>query len=124
LTAPSDSGVLIATTARRLFSGIETIDGIRLLGVGMSSLTDWAQQILFEAPETAGPQPAPAVPEATPARSWSPGQDVEHATHGPGWVWGAGLGRVTVRFETRASVGAGPVRTFRDDDPALTPRSA
>lgn len=124
LSAPSDSGALIATTARRLLAGIETIDGIRLLGVAMSSLTDWAQQILFDAPGTAGPQPGAVVPEATPTRSWRPGQDVEHAIHGPGWVWGAGLSRVTVRFETRLSVGAGPVRTFRDDDPALTPRNA
>jgi DNA polymerase-4 len=46
--------------------------------------------------------------------------DVRHADYGPGWVWGAGLGRVTVRFET-ADTGPGPVRTFADDDPALTP---
>jgi hypothetical protein len=30
-----------------------------------------------------------------------PGIDVEHDQHGHGWVWGSGLGRVTVRFETR-----------------------
>ena len=46
--------------------------------------------------------------------------DVEHAEHGPGWVWGSGVGRVTVRFET-AETGPGPVRTLRADDPALTP---
>lgn len=41
-----------------------------------------------------------------------------HDTLGGGWVWGTGLGRVTVRFETRHT-GPGPVRTFLEDDPAL-----
>jgi len=53
-------------------------------------------------------------------RQWRPGQDVAHPRFGPGWVQGAGLGRVTVRFEgphTRP----GPVRTLRADDPLLTP---
>jgi DNA polymerase IV len=36
-------------------------------------------------------------------------------------VWGSGLGRVTVRFET-AETGPGPVQTFPDDDPSLTSR--
>jgi DNA polymerase IV len=46
---------------------------------------------------------------------------VQHAVHGAGWVWGSGIGRVTVRFET-AETGPGPVRTFRADDPDLVPR--
>jgi DNA polymerase-4 len=50
-----------------------------------------------------------------------PGVDVVHDEHGDGWVWGAGLGRVTVRFETAES-GPGPVRTLRDDDPRLRRR--
>ena len=50
---------------------------------------------------------------------WLPGADVEHTEHGRGWVWGAGLGRVTVRFETWQT-GPGPVRTFAEDDPALS----
>jgi len=37
---------------------------------------------------------------------------------GAGWVWGAGKGVVTVRFET-AGTGPGPVRSYRDDDPDL-----
>jgi DNA polymerase-4 len=49
---------------------------------------------------------------------WGPGIDVEHPGHGRGWVWGSGLGRVTVRFETRET-GPGPVRTFSSDDPDL-----
>ena len=47
--------------------------------------------------------------------------DVHHDDHGDGWVWGSGLGRVTVRFETRDSP-PGPVMTFPADDPALTMR--
>ncbi len=49
---------------------------------------------------------------------WPAGADVENDEHGRGWVWGSGVGRVTVRFET-ASTGPGPVRTFWTDDPAL-----
>ena len=30
-------------------------------------------------------------------RRWIPGMDVLHTVHGPGWVWGSGRGRVTVR---------------------------
>ena len=51
---------------------------------------------------------------------WQPGQDVWHADRGPGWVWGSGVGRVTVRFETAVS-GPGPVATFAVDDDALAP---
>ncbi len=49
--------------------------------------------------------------------------DVEHRDYGPGWVWGSGLGRVTVRFET-AETGPGPIHTFAADDTALERRPA
>ncbi|MEA5153222.1 DNA polymerase IV [Raineyella sp.] len=49
---------------------------------------------------------------------WLPGADVVHDEMGPGWIWGTGLGRVTVRFET-AGTGPGPVRTYDLGDPAL-----
>ena len=45
--------------------------------------------------------------------------DVVHDEHGRGWVWGAGKGVVTVRFET-ADTPPGPVRTYAVDDPALS----
>ena len=45
---------------------------------------------------------------------------MRHADHGPGWVQGSGLGRVTVRFEEPGSA-PGRVRTFPVDDPALEP---
>ena len=53
-------------------------------------------------------------------RTWVAGQDVEHDLHGRGWVWGAGHGVVTVRFETRLT-GVGPVRSLPADDPGLRP---
>ncbi|WP_229073673.1 DNA polymerase IV [Actinoplanes sp. DH11] len=53
-------------------------------------------------------------------RVWRPGQDVRHDDHGAGWVWGSGLGRVTVRFEGPTTP-PGPVRTFAADDPHLHP---
>ncbi len=71
--------------------------------------------------EGSAPQDAAAALSAlVRPRRWAPGSDVVHAAHGPGWVWGSGVGRVTVRFET-AETGPGPVRTFRDDDPELSP---
>ncbi|GGN75693.1 hypothetical protein GCM10010112_47170 [Actinoplanes lobatus] len=57
---------------------------------------------------------------AAPAPVWRPGQDVRHDDHGTGWVWGSGLGRVTVRFEG-PHTHPGPVRTFAVDDPHLHP---
>jgi len=67
-------------------------------------------------PETGEQQPD--EPEPRREKRWTPGADVHHDRHGAGWVWGAGLGRVTVRFETRET-GPGPVRTLALDDPEL-----
>ncbi|MEU4428543.1 DNA polymerase IV [Actinoplanes sp. NPDC024001] len=192
---PTDDPRLVAQLARRLLAEIDTSAGIRLLGVGVSTLADFAQDDLFSlfpepfwpaeaapvgavpeevdhpvpvpvpavvlpasvpgpaallssavgagavtgagalrssGPEAAGPiaeGPAAAVaepevrPEPEPADSspvWRPGQDVRHDEHGAGWVWGSGLGRVTVRFEGPLTP-PGPVRTFAADDPLLSP---
>ncbi|QMU76282.1 DNA polymerase IV [Streptacidiphilus sp. PB12-B1b] len=62
-------------------------------------------------------------PGAAPARRWMPGQDVEHAEQGRGWVQGSGVGRVTVRFEVPWGA-PGRVRTFAVEDPALAPATA
>ena len=43
----------------------------------------------------------------------------QHDEHGRGWVWGAGRGVVTVRFET-AETGPGRVLSLADDDPGLS----
>ena len=71
---------------------------------------------------------APATTEQPESLAWvdrrpdgyRPGMDVVHDVHGSGWVWGTGLGRVTIRFET-AQTGPGPVRTFAVDDDQLSP---
>lgn len=81
-----------------------------------------------ETATAAGAEPAPggtaaphqAAAERTGApRRWLPGSDVLHAVHGPGWVQGSGIGRVTVRFEGPGSA-PGRVRTFAVDDPDLS----
>ncbi|WP_104524162.1 DNA polymerase IV [Blastococcus atacamensis] len=131
LPQPTDDSRLIASTARRLLAEAGTGGGLRLLGVGVSGLSVYAQGDLFaeghvEVDDGTGPEPEPeaAVPEEAPAlpveKRWWPGQDVRHEELGPGWVWGRGLGRVTVRFEGPRTP-PGPVRTLSADDPALQP---
>jgi DNA polymerase IV len=124
LLSATDRAEVIGSVATALLSGIDATGGVRLLGVGVAGLTDVLQEDLF-AGETSGVPPTEEViadhptPEKQPARQgWPPGLDVEHDQHGRGWVWGSGLGRVTVRFETRET-SPGPVRTFGYDDPAL-----
>ncbi len=138
LDAPTDSARVVQRLARGLLGEVDATGGVRLLGVGVSGLADWVQEALFDAapasvPEPPGssapgddqtgngdgPPPPPTAGAARSARRWPPGADVEHAEQGRGWVWGSGAGRVTVRFET-AHTGPGPVRTFRDDDAALS----
>ena len=127
LPAPTDSPRVVTRLARALLTEVDTSSGVRLLGVGVSGLADWIQEDLFEEyDDRADAEPPPALePDAlagvTRSRQWAPGVDVVHSEHGPGWVWGSGLGRVTVRFET-AQTPPGPVRTFRADDPDLAPR--
>jgi DNA polymerase-4 len=134
---PTDDARTIARTAQGLLADVDLARGLRLLGVGVSGLAPWVQTDLFEGEldDASGEQDLDAVGMAgadggrtshpvaagsPAAHRWRPGQDVRHATLGPGWVWGAGLGRVTVRFETRDTP-PGPVRTFAADDPALEP---
>ena len=121
LPVPTDSPAVVARLARSLLAEVDTTDGVRLLGVGVSGLADWIQEDLFgEEPAEAAPVVADAELERFASRpGWHPGMDVVHEEHGPGWVWGSGVGRVTVRFET-AETGPGPVRTFRADDPQLS----
>ncbi|MFC5678944.1 DNA polymerase IV [Aeromicrobium endophyticum] len=120
LAHPTDSARVLADKARGLLAGEDISNGLRLLGVGVSGLADWVQDDLFssgdDAPDETDDE-ASATVEQRPVR-WYPGMDVHHEAHGDGWVWGAGLGRVTVRFETRWT-SPGPVHTFRADDPAL-----
>jgi DNA polymerase-4 len=128
LPQPTDDARQIAAIARRLLTEVGTGGGLRLLGVGVSGLSVYAQGDLF-ADEDAGDDEPDDVVEAPPPqaavhrsgdRRWWPGQDVRHDDLGAGWVWGRGLGRVTVRFEGPLTP-PGPVRTLSADDPALQP---
>lgn len=127
LPSPTDDEGVIARTSRRLLEDLDTSGGVRLLGVGVSGLADWVQEELFgDQPEDADDEgdppevPGPPAPTPTdPTGGFRPGMDVVHVDHGRGWVWGAGKGVVTVRFET-ADTPPGPVRSFPVDDPQLT----
>lgn len=130
LLSPTDDLEIVTGVAQSMLDGVDVTGGVRLLGVGVAGLTDIAQQELFvteresdesTVTEIATADPAAVTPANPPERVWRPGGDVEHNQHGPGWVWGSGLGRVTVRFETRHTP-PGPVRTFAVDDPDLQPR--
>jgi DNA polymerase-4 len=128
LPHPTDDPRVIASIAARLLAEAGTQGGLRLLGVGVSGLSLYAQGDLFatddepvdDAVEAPGAE-VEEVPEPLTAEArWWPGQDVRHDEHGAGWVWGRGLGRVTVRFEGPLTP-PGPVRTLAADDPALHP---
>jgi DNA polymerase-4 len=142
--ATGEGGVILRE-GRRLLAALDVSGGLRLLGLGVSGLSGHAQDELSidvtaqpdllldlpdvgtaptELPEAAtGEGPSLDGPDELLARrrsGWRTGQDVVHEEHGAGWVWGSGLGRVTVRFEgprTRP----GPVRTLAEDDPRLHP---
>jgi DNA polymerase IV len=169
LAAPTDDARLLIPAALRLVDGAAEaatgqMRGIRLLGVGISGLAEYAQgdliaelegldELAAEAAEAAAAEtgaeaeaaagtegdaegegtsagaaasavpavtlfgPVPLAPEA---RRWLAGQDVRHAGRGPGWVQGAGLGRVTVRFEG-PDTPPGRISTFSVDDADLEP---
>ncbi len=113
LIAATDGADDIGAMAVALLGAVNTAGGVRLLGVGVAGLTDLRQHELF-ADDQVADRPTEVVEQqvigAEPlGREWLPGLDVEHDDHGRGWVWGSGLGRVTIRFETRDTPpGPGP----------------
>jgi DNA polymerase-4 len=124
LLNPTENAEVIGSVATSLLSGVDVTGGVRLLGVGVAGLTDVLQEDLFTS-DSAAVQPSKEAVEEQPKpddqpvrQGWPPGVDVSHDQHGHGWVWGSGLGRVTVRFESKDTP-PGPVRTFAVDDPAL-----
>lgn len=123
LHGATDRAEVVARVAGSLLDGVPIETGFRLLGVGVAGFTQVAQEELFESDAVGAVSTFSTLSVETPLSrqrlaGFAPGADVEHEEHGRGWVWGSGLGRVTVRFET-ALTGPGPVRTFRLDDAAL-----
>ncbi|WP_381801381.1 DNA polymerase IV [Streptomyces niveus] len=140
LRGPTDDPGVVREAAGRLLESLDTTGGVRLLGVGVTGLTDYTQEDLFAqaaadaeatsavegadpvAAEESAPRPErepESDAEAAAERHWPAGHDVRHAEFGAGWVQGSGVGRVTVRFEEPTSAVPGRVRTFRTDDPDL-----
>lgn len=130
LPAPTDEAGVLLRAARSLLAAADVVGGIRLLGVALSGLSEQVQGEIPDLIEEPSPSAAALPPDrgltsspptgSTPAAPspYLPGIDVEHDQFGRGWVQGAGVGRVTVRFET-ARTTAGPVRTFSLADPEL-----
>jgi len=124
LGGATDSEGDIAAAGLAIFDEIDPRAGIRLLGIGVSNFATSAQERLFGDEQVAGvavdvtPDEPVELSGVRGHGTFHPGADVVHDELGRGWVWGSGIGRVTVRFETRGS-GPGPIRTFALDDAAL-----
>lgn len=131
LAGASDQAETLIAVGEELLADVDVREGVRLLGIGASNFTTAAQEQLFtvesaDADEEIHTRLEPADDTGVVTSGIRrrheilyPGADIEHDELGRGWVWGTGLGRVTVRFETRRT-GPGPIRTFAIDDPALS----
>jgi DNA polymerase-4 len=117
LPGPTDNETVIRDVARRLFASVDVEGGVRLLGVGISSLAEVVQQDLFDAPPAVE---EPVEEEPDDDGGWYPGRDVVHDRYGRGWVERVEEDAVSVRFETPDSP-PGVARRLPLDDPALRP---
>jgi DNA polymerase-4 len=115
LPGPTDNETVIRDVARRLFASVDVEGGVRLLGVGISSLAEVVQQDLFDAPP-AVEEPVEEGPDDD--GGWYAGRDVVHDRYGRGWVERVEEDAVAVRFETPDSP-PGVVRRVALDDAAL-----
>jgi DNA polymerase-4 len=113
LAGPTDDELVIRDVARRLLASVDVGGGVRLLGIAVSSLADFAQQDLFDSPP-----PVPGAPFAERPGGWFPGADVVHDRHGRGWVERIEPDALTVRFETTGGP-PGIARRLPAGDPAL-----
>jgi DNA polymerase-4 len=119
LPGPTDSEVVIRDVARRLLAAVDVGGGVRLLGIGVSSLTDFAQQDLFESSTPgAGPVEGASAVEDRSGGGWFPGADVVHDRYGAGWVEQIEKDVLTVRFESPDSP-PGAARRLPAADEAL-----
>ena len=121
LGGATDRADVITRIGQELLAEFDVRAGVRLLGIGVSNFTRAAQERLFDdatAPVGTTSTEVSVDTSGVRGRGFFPGADVVHDESGRGWVWGSGLGRVTVRFETR-DTGPGPVRTYREGDAAL-----
>lgn len=121
----TDSVERVARAGRDLLAGLDVRAGVRLLGIGVSGFVGAAQEELFESEGddagvlTTSVESDHGLTGRRRDHGWAPGVEVVHAEYGRGWVWGTGMGRVTVRFETRLAP-RGPVRSFSVDDEQLS----
>lgn len=130
----TDSLETLQATALKLLRYPDDVGPIRLVGVGFSGLEQARQDVLFpeldqvvhterevdyEVGVRDSTAPVQVEVETTPS-GWKVTQDVCHPEYGHGWIQGMGLGKITIRFETR-STGKGTVETFDEDDPLLQP---
>jgi DNA polymerase-4 len=117
--ATAEAATLTATARRLLLDPVD-VGPIRLLGVGLSGLSDVRQESLFPELETQEAELSetrvPVPPPEPEAGGWRVGDDVAHPEFGHGWIQGAGHGVMTVRFESR-STGPGPAFTLPVDTP-------
>ncbi|MQA05098.1 MAG: DNA polymerase IV [Streptosporangiales bacterium] len=116
LPSATDEPAVVVRVARKLLGDVDTSYGLRLLGVGVAGLVMGAQPELWV---DGVDLPHPAT-EAEPVRLHV-GHEVVHTTYGPGWLVQVADDRLVVRFETRTTE-PGPTRSFRRDDPDLTPQ--
>jgi DNA polymerase IV len=122
LSTPTDREAVIREVARRLLGSVDVTGGVRLLGVGIASISDYAQQDLFD---SAPPEPVATeqpdddqdpIEEEPP--DWFPGADAAHERWGRGWVERVEQAMLTVRFETPDSA-PGVARRIPAGDPLL-----